>query len=60
MIVGLLGVGMPSWVYLGLILRLVVPLRVAALPFLVEVCYVFIERVWGGRAVGHSGASRLY
>ena len=46
MIFGLLGVVMLRRVYLGLILRLVVPLRLAALPFLAEVCYVFVAGVW--------------
>ena len=33
-------------VYLGLRIRLVVPLSLAALLFLVEVCYVFVAGVW--------------
>ena len=37
-IFGLFGVGVPNWVYFGLIPRLEVPLKLAALPFLVEVC----------------------
>ena len=43
---GLFGVGAPRLFYFALILRLVVPLRPAALPFLVEVCYVFVAGVW--------------
>ena len=59
MISGLLGVVTLRRVCLGLILRLEVPLRLAALPFLVEVCYVLVAgRRLGGRAVGRSGASR--
>ena len=47
MIFGLFGVGVPRMGYFALILRLVVPLRPAALPVLVEVCYVFAAGVWG-------------
>ena len=46
MIFGLFGVVVLRRVYSGLFLRLVVPLRLAALPFLVEVCYVFVGGVW--------------
>ena len=45
MIFGLIGVGVPRMGYFALILRLVVPLRPAALPFLVEVCYGFVVGV---------------
>ena len=43
---GLFGVGVLRLVYFGLILRLVVPLRLAALPFLAEACYEFVAGVW--------------
>ena len=46
MIFGLFGAGVPRMGCSVLILRLVVPLRLAALPFLVEVCYVFVADVW--------------
>ena len=39
-----IGVGVPRMGYFPLIQRLVVPLRPAALPFLVEVCYVFVAQ----------------
>ena len=42
----LFGVGVPRMGYFALIPRLVVPLRPAALPFLVEVCCVFVAGVW--------------
>ena len=37
---------MLSWVYLGLSPRLEDPLKLAALPFLAEVCYGFVTGVW--------------
>ena len=40
------GVITPRLVYFGLIVGLVVPLRLAALPFLEEVCYAFVAGVW--------------
>ena len=46
MIFGFFGVVMLKRVYFGLILGLVVPLRLAVLPFLAEVCYVFVTGVW--------------
>ena len=46
MIFGPLGVVTLRRVYFGLIPRLVVPLKLAALPFLVEDCYVFVAGVW--------------
>ena len=46
MIFGLFGVGVLRRVHVGLILRLGVLLMLAALPFLVEVCYVFVAGVW--------------
>ena len=46
MFFGLFGVGMPSWVYFGLILEPVVSLKLAALPLLAEVCYGFAGGVW--------------
>ena len=39
---------------------LVVPLRLAALPFLKEVCNAFVVRVWEVELWARSGASRLY
>ena len=45
MFFGLLGVVMLRRVYFGLILRLVVPLRLAALLFCEEFCYVFVAGV---------------
>ena len=35
-------------VYFGPILKLEVPLKLAALPFLAEVCYGFVTGVWEG------------
>ena len=46
MIVVLFGVGALRRVYFEAIPEPVVPLRLAALPFLVEVCYVFVAGVW--------------
>ena len=47
MIFGLLGVVMVRRVYSGLILRLVVPLRLGALPFWADVCYVcWWQGIW--------------
>ena len=46
MIFGLFGVGVPRRVYVGLTLKLVVPLKLAVLPFLAEACYVFVTGVW--------------
>ena len=46
MIAGPPGARVLRLVYLGRVVRLVVPLRPAALPFLVEVCYVFVAGVW--------------
>ena len=46
MIFGLFGVGVPSWVYFGLTPKLEVPLKLAALPFMAEVCYGFVAGVW--------------
>ena len=43
---GLFGVVMLRRVYFGLVLLLWVLLMLAALPFLVEVCYVFAAGVW--------------
>ena len=37
---------MLNWVYFGLIPKLEVPLKLAALPFLAQVCYVFVTGVW--------------
>ena len=62
MIFGLLGVITPSPVYFRLIVRLVVPLGLAALPFLEEVCHVFVVGVWevelfaAGDLVGYIGS----
>ena len=42
---GPFGVGVLNWVYIGLIPKLVFPLKLAALPFLVEVCYGFVAGV---------------
>ena len=47
-------------VYFGPILKLEVPLKLAALPFLAEVCYGFVAGVWEVRAAGGTGSSRLY
>ena len=44
-IFGLFGVGMPRRVYFGLIPKLEVPLKLAALPFLAEICYGFVAGV---------------
>ena len=61
MIFGLFGVGMPSWDYFGLIPKLEVPLKLAALPFLAEVCCGFVAGVWeaellvAGVLVGYIG-----
>ena len=46
MIFGPFGVKMLRVVYLGLMLLLEVLLLLAALPFLEEVCYVFVADVW--------------
>ena len=52
-------------VYFGPILELVVPLKLAVLPFLVEVCYVFVTGVWeagllvAGDLVGYIGLVRV-
>ena len=49
----------------GLILWLVVPLRLAVLPFLAEACYVFVTGVWevevlaAGDLVGYIGPVRV-
>ena len=43
---GLFGVGMLRRVYFGPILKLEVLLKLAALPFSAEVCYVFVAGVW--------------
>ena len=43
---GLLGVIKPRLVYFELVVGPVAPLRLAALPFLEEVCYVFVADVW--------------
>ena len=43
---GLYGVKVRRRVYFGLIQELEDPLKLAALPFLVEVCYVFVAGVW--------------
>ena len=51
-IFGLHGVGVPNWVYFGLIPKLEVPLKLAALPFLVEVCYGFVAGVWEAERQG--------
>ena len=37
---------MPNWVDFVLIPKLEVPLKLAALPFLAEVCYAFVGGVW--------------
>ena len=64
MISGLLGVVMLRRVCFGLIVGLVVPLRLVALPFLAEVCYVFVTGVWevellvAGDLVGYIGPVR--
>ena len=44
---GLFGELVQRRVYFGLTLLLGVLLLLAALPFLVEVCYVFVAGVWG-------------
>ena len=44
----------------GAYCRPVVPLRLAALLFSEEVCYVIRSRRPGGRTVGRSGAGRLW
>ena len=46
MIFGLFGVRALRRVYFGPILGPVVPLKLAVLPFFVEVCYVFVTEVW--------------
>ena len=46
MIFGLIGVGMLDWVSLRHMPRLEDPLWLAALPFLEEVCCVFVAGVW--------------
>ena len=46
MIFGLLGVVTLRRVYFWPTLKLVVPLKLAVLPFSVEVCYVFVAGVW--------------
>ena len=48
---GPFGVVMRRLVYFGLILLLVALLLLAALPFLVEVCYVFVAGVWEAELV---------
>ena len=61
---GLFGVVMLRRVYFGPIPELVVPLKLAALPFLVEVCHVFVTGVWEAELlvavvlVGFFGASQ--
>ena len=48
-------------VYFVLMLLLEVLLLLVAPPFLVEVpCHEFVTGVWGGRAAGGRGSSRLY
>ena len=56
---GLFGVEMRRQVYFGRMLLLEVLLKLAALPFLAEVCYGFVRRL-GGRAAGGKSSSRLY
>ena len=51
---------MPRLEYFALILSLVVPLRPAALPFLVEVLLRIRNKRLGGRAVCGSGSGRLH
>ena len=51
-IFGLFGVGMLRRVYVEPILKLEVLLKLAALPFLAEVCYVFVAGVWGAELLG--------
>ena len=46
MIFGLSGVRTLRLVYVGRIVGLVAPLRLAALPFLEEVCYASVVGVW--------------
>ena len=46
MIIGLFGLGLLRRVYFGPILKLEVLLKLAVLPFLVEVCYVFVTGFW--------------
>ena len=46
MIFGLFEVGMQRRVYFGPVLKLEVPLKLAALLFLAEVCYGFVTGVW--------------
>ena len=64
-IFGQFGVGAPKRVYFGLILKLVVPLRLAVLPFLAEVFYVFVAGGWeaglsvAGDLVGYIGPVRV-
>ena len=60
MIFGLFGVKVLRRVYFGPILMLEVLLKLAALPFLAEVCYGFVRRRLGGRAAGGKISSRLY
>ena len=62
---GLLGVVMLRRFFSGLILRLVAPTRLAALPFLLEVCCVFVACVWevellvAGDLVGYIGLVKV-
>ena len=60
MIFGLSGVGMLRRVYFGLILKLEDPLKLAALPFLAEVCYGFVTGVWEAELLEVRVSSRLY
>ena len=46
MIAGPSGAKVLRQVYLGRIVGLVAPLRLAALPFFEEVCYAFVVGVW--------------
>ena len=54
----LFGVGVLIWVYFGLVPKLEVPLKLAALPFLGRGLPRIRSRRLGGRAVGGRGSCR--
>ena len=60
MIFWLFGVEVLRRVYFGLTLKPEDPLKLATLPFLVEVCYEFVAGVWEtGDLVGYIGLVRV-
>ena len=60
MMFGPFGVKMLRLVYLGLMLLLEVLQLLAALPFLVEVCYGFVKGVWEAELLAAGVLVKLY